>query len=238
MEQPDRPAAQPCPPPQPSTRRSTRRHREDQRWIQAEQWCAARERAYWHHASASTPPSGGIRASQFFVEEDRPDEIQRSILTAQEEVWLWGAILEKHIPGLIEYFERALAQGTRVKVLLIKPGDEANVSASISMSALRADKSAQLLEKILQHNLDLLEPLLVNENFELRVVDYLGPYTLYAYDPDSAHGKMDLRLSSFRGKHELRPTFYIEHEHDPDWFDYFFDQFMQVWEAGDRVLGT
>ena len=93
-----------------------------------------------------------------------------------------------------------------------------------------------MLEKNLRHNLNLLDPLLKENCFELRVVDYLGPYTLYAYDPDSPHGKMDLRISSFRGKHELRPTFRIDHERDPDWFDYFYDQFTQVWNAGQRVV--
>ncbi len=103
------------------------------------------------------------------------------------------------------------------------------------MSALRADKSNHVLERNLKHNLELLHPLLVQKGFELRLLDYFGPYTLYAYDPDSPHGKMDLRLSSFRGKHELRPTFRVNHQDDPDWFDYFFDQFMQAWNAAECI---
>jgi transcriptional regulator with XRE-family HTH domain len=200
---------------------------------QIEQWWAARERA---SEELSAPKQGAVvNASQFFTKEDSLNEIQTLIRDAREEVWLWGAILEKHIPFLIEYFERALAEGTTIKVLLIKPSDAAGISTSIAMSAFRAGKNPQLLERNLLHNLELLHPLLDQEGFELRLLDYLGPYTLYAYDPDSPHGKMDLRLSSFRGKHELRPTFRIEHQNDPDWFDYFFDQFMQAWNAAERV---
>ncbi|MBT2234993.1 helix-turn-helix transcriptional regulator [Nonomuraea sp. NEAU-A123] len=196
-------------------------------------WWEARERAA---EGIFTPTRGGIiRASQFFQEEDSENEIRRLILTAQEEVWLWGATLSAHIPGLVDYFERALENGTKIKILLIKPSDETGPSTSLTMSAFRANKSAEALNRRLQYNLNLLEPLSEQKGFELRVVDYLGPYTLYAYDPDSPHGKMDLRLSSFRGKHELRPTFRIEHEHDPDWFDYFLDQFLQTWNAGERV---
>lgn len=44
---------------------------------------------------------------------------------------------------------------------------------------------------------------------------------------------MDLRLGSFHGQHELRPTFRLIRKRDGEWFDYFYEQFTSVWNAAD-----
>jgi hypothetical protein len=44
---------------------------------------------------------------------------------------------------------------------------------------------------------------------------------------------MRMRLGSFHGKHHLRPTFQVDRSHDEAWFDYFYEQFVSMWNAGD-----
>jgi len=178
---------------------------------------------------------GQVSAAQFFVEEDQLNEITRLIQRSEDEVWLWGATLSRHIPYLESYIREAVARDCRVKVLLIKPE-----GAAMTMSGLRAGPEGQSIPEQrarLEHNLALLAER-THPGLEVRLVDYLAPYTLYAYDPGLAHGKMDLRLGSFHGQHELRPTFQLHRDRDGDWFDYFYEQFTVVWKIAEPTEGT
>ncbi|MGY2033401.1 hypothetical protein [Nocardia gipuzkoensis] len=209
--------------------------------LQTRLWRDALERV---QQSRSTPRErvksarnlhGRVSAAQFFVEEDQLNEITRLIQRCEDEVWLWGATLSRHIPYLESYIKDAVERDCRVKILLIKLE-----GAAMTMSGLRAGPDGQSIpeqQARLKHNLRLLDDC-AHPGLEVRLVDYLAPYTLYAYDPGLGHGKMDLRLGSFHGQHELRPTFQLHRERDGDWFDYFYEQFTVVWKAAEPTEGT
>ncbi|WP_420115961.1 hypothetical protein [Micromonospora sp.] len=172
-----------------------------------------------------------VSANRFFAEQDDLIEISHLIQQAQDEVWLWGTTLSMHIPYLDIYLGQALARDVRVKVLLINPG-----GAAMSMLAFRAGPAwgRQTLEERLAINLGLLDRRLTQgDGLEVRLVDYLPPYTLYAYDPGLDDGSMELRLGSVGGRHELRPTFRLIRQRDGEWFDYFYEQFTTVWNAAE-----
>jgi len=105
------------------------------------------------------------------------------------------------------------------------------------MSAFRSGPdgpSVTDLKRDLENNLHILRAIAeTREGLEIRLVDYLAPYTLYAYDPGRENGSMELRLGSFHGQHEKRPTFLLQRDRDPNWFDYFSAQFLSVWEGAD-----
>ncbi|WBB78557.1 hypothetical protein O7606_20355 [Micromonospora sp. WMMD882] len=173
-----------------------------------------------------------VSANRFFAEQDDLIEISHLIQQAQDEVWLWGTTLSMHIPYLDYYIGQALARDVRVKVLLINPG-----GAAMSMLAFRAGPAwgRQRLRERLAINLGLLEQRREErDGLEIRLVDYLPPYTLYAYDPGLDDGSMELRLGSVGGKHDLRPTFRLIRKRDAEWFDYFYEQFTSVWNAADQ----
>lgn len=170
-------------------------------------------------------------ANRFFAEQDDLIEISHLIQQAQDEVWLWGTTLSMHIPYLDIYLGQALARDVWIKVLLINPG-----GAAMSMLAFRAGPAwgRRTLEERLAINLGLLDRRLAQgDGLEVRLVDYLPPYTLYAYDPGLDDGSMELRLGSVGGRHELRPTFRLIRQRDGEWFDYFYEQFTSVWNAAE-----
>ncbi|MGF1430631.1 hypothetical protein [Kitasatospora sp. LaBMicrA B282] len=171
-----------------------------------------------------------MAATRFFVEQDDLTVIKDLVLNAENEVWLWGTTLPMHIPYLETYLAGALAKGVLVKILLIKPA-----SAAMDMAAFRSpDHDAQNMEERLATYLEILHRLAARgRGLEVRLVDYLAPYTLYAYDPGLSGGRMDLRLGSFHGDHDLRPTFQLLRGRDGDWFDYFYEQFTRVWTVAD-----
>ncbi|WP_199509770.1 hypothetical protein [Nucisporomicrobium flavum] len=186
-----------------------------------------RQRGYADRATGPVP------AHSFFVETDDVDEIYRSVANAREQVWLLGTTLSRHIPYLQESLRRAVTNKCAVRILLIKPG-----SAAMDMSVLRAGPLGLGLrqqEEQLTNNLRILREVAESGNgLEVRLIDYLAPYTLYAYDPGLDTGRMEMRLGSFHGEHHLRPTFRVERSRDEVWFDYFYEQFVSMWDAADR----
>jgi hypothetical protein len=175
---------------------------------------------------------GPVAAHKFFVETDKVDEISRLVEHVQEQAWLLGTTLSMHVPYLRPAFRQAIANGRNVRILLIKPG-----GAAMDMAVLRAGPEGlgqREQEELLGNNLASLRQLAhVGHHLEVRLIDYLAPYTLYAYDPGLDTGMMQMRLGSFHGKHHLRPTFQVDRSHDEAWFDYFYEQFVSMWNAAD-----
>ncbi|MFE7723520.1 hypothetical protein ACFU44_31355 [Nocardia rhizosphaerihabitans] len=200
-------------------------------------WIEARDRVVAalpdpRRQTRTTSELGPVPASRFFYKEDHLNQITSRIEALQDEVWLWGTTLSMHIPYLKRYLKDAVANDRRVKVLLIKPG-----GAAMAMSGLRAgprgDSATEQEARFAIHRADLRRISQQNPGLEVRLIDYLAPYTLYAYDPGLANGMMELRLGSFHGRHDARPTFTLTRQKDEYWFEYFYDQFASVWKAAD-----
>lgn len=173
-------------------------------------------------------------AADFFRLEDDLSEIEKNIRSSRV-VWLWGAVLTSHIPHLVGLLGDCMEKnGLEVKVLLLK-----EFSPSVAMAAYRAPNStASGLNAELRANIERLQ----NEgsthasgNLEVRVIDYLSPYTLYAYDPKLSSGKenpggrIELRLTTFRGSHYMRPSFALAGARDEEWYAHFCNEFEKVW---------
>ncbi len=71
---------------------------------------------------------------------------------------------------------------------------------------------------------------------EIRLVNYLAPYTLYAYDPDLPSGQMEMRLTTFRGSHFMRPTFRLTRVRDGEWYNHFYKEFQKIWDAAEVLM--
>ncbi|MFK0256326.1 hypothetical protein [Streptomyces sp. NPDC090445] len=183
---------------------------------------------------ARIPASDDYGDLWFFTERDDVEEVARLIGEAETEVWLLGTTLGMHIPFLKEAIELSVADGVQFKVLLIERD-----GAAMTMAHLRAGPRADIEEMrgSLDANLAILSRIARQEagRIEVRVIDLLAPYTVYAYDPDGRSGRMDLRLGSFHGKHTLRPTFTVEAGRDRDWFVYFYKQFTSMWSVSRPV---
>ena len=175
-------------------------------------------------------------AARFFAKEDRLDEI-RDLVRSSREVWLMGATLQAHIPPLTEVFAYSMREDLperdrlRVKILLLKPR-----SSSISMAVFRAHggETEEQLNQDLEGNLSRLMRLAATQpagQLEIRTVDYLAPYTLYAYDPDLPSGQMEMRLTTFRGSHFMRPTFRLVRARDGEWYNHFYKEFEKIWNT-------
>jgi hypothetical protein len=124
-----------------------------------------------------------------------------------------------------------LANGQRIRVLLIQPGGSA-----LAMAAYRAGhRNTRALSVELEGNLKRLASVQSKVSgsgtLEIRVTDYLPPYSMYAFDPDGEQGIMELAMTFFRHRQtDMRPIFRLHQNTDADWYGYFRSQFAAVWE--------
>lgn len=182
-------------------------------------------------------------ADRIFRSEHDIEEVKNLIKGSRSELWLWGSVLADHIGVLATYLERAAIRGVKIKILLIKP----TPSAVMTMAAMRAghpDDSALLFE--LNANLFRLRQVASRINnhssqprpdsFEVRVIDYLAPYVLYAYDPDLPTGRLDLRIAGLQVEVDSRPTFTLTATNAERWYQHFKEQFQAAWSLAEEPL--
>jgi hypothetical protein len=199
-------------------------------------------------AELKSPPSP---ASLLFRKQDDIEDIKRSI-RASRDIWLWGSALTQHIGFLAGTIGESMeSNDLHVKVLLIKPS-----SSAVEMAAFRAPNyTTAQLEIDLAAGIDKLKreaSARDRGNLQIRVVDYLAPYTLYGYDPvlprnfepnpgtpgtwePNPAGHAEMRLTSFKGDHDYRPTFTLYGERDHGWYSHFCTEFTKVWAVADPV---
>lgn len=153
-------------------------------------------------------------------------------------IWAWGTTFSTHIPLIEGQLRQAIiTSNLNVRFLLIKPN-----SGAVKMATFRAgylDDSK--LNTTLVQNLSTLEDLrkeVTSKKLDFKVADYLGPYTIYIFDPHLESGQIHLHLSTFRGKDIFdRPTFVFTREESTRWFDYFVEQYERIWSEAE-LYGT
>ncbi len=181
--------------------------------------------------------------AKWFFKKDQPFDAVVDRVKKSKSVWLWGAALQAHIPHLVEIIRERLPEGLHIKVLLVEPG-----SAALEMNAFRgnattlADMNNELMVNI--NKLRTLAASAAPGSLEVRVVNYLPPYTLYAYNVEmqsgalSPDGEIEVRVSTFRGSHWDRPSFSLTRKGGGEWYVHFCEEFQKVWGAASPVVAS
>ncbi|MCX5123742.1 hypothetical protein OG898_10855 [Streptomyces sp. NBC_00193] len=169
-------------------------------------------------------------AGRFFSNTDNPEEIKELVLRSRE-VWLHGATIQLHLSSLTRILRTEVPAGLRVKILVIEPWGTAMDIAAHQSGAMTAEELSRTLEANLQRLL-LPIPGDVRGSLEVRTVNYVPPYTIFAYDPAEAHGQLEMRLAQFHGDLWKRPTFRLLRSRDAHWYNFFRHHFEELWESG------
>jgi hypothetical protein len=170
-------------------------------------------------------------ATQFFVPPDMTDILR--LMQSANTVYLWGGILRTDIPLFEDAIRQGVALGRSYRALLLKPGGNA-----IEMAAARwTSFDSNELGRTLSTNIARLNSLNQNSargKVEVKVLDDMNPYTMYAFDPELETGCLIVRLNSFAGDNSARATFWIERVSDRMWFDRFIDDYKAVWKRAEK----
>jgi hypothetical protein len=127
----------------------------------------------------------------------------------------------------IDYFEQKLRAGCKLRFLLLSPNSEA-------IQAWNSLNKTQNVQDEIKSNLKILEALLELQDTstgccEIRISNIFLPFGLAAFDPDSSSGVMNVEMYAYKRYLGERPHFTISKAKDSKWFDYFKNQYEQLW---------
>jgi hypothetical protein len=153
----------------------------------------------------------------------------RELIQSSHTAFFWGPYLSTHITLLVDVIEERLKSGFDVRFLIMDPLG----AAAFMVAHIRGDDNTDEVKRALERNIIRLEKLRGKNHLgklEVRVIDYLPPYTIIALDPDLPSGQMFVRLNNYDTPNEKRPTFDLVKKQDGDWFEFFRNQFEKVWK--------
>ncbi len=170
--------------------------------------------------------------SDRFFREDYPGlNIQPYIREAQK-AYFWGFAFTSTIPTLRDDFENGLINGLELKFLFIKPDSDASKMAV--KGSEKQDKNE--FDRAVRGNLLTLSSMskrhlkqTSKKSIEIKVFDYLPPFSIIAVDPHLPRGKMFVRIASYQMDRSKVPWFELEKKIDKNWFEVFSEQFETVW---------
>lgn len=155
------------------------------------------------------------------------------LLRQSKQAYFWGTTFTTHIPLLQQDLERGIALGLEIRFILIKPSGDALKMAAFRAKDLTPDELNDDLLRNLRR-LDNMANLKAAGKLEFKVIDYLAPYVMYVFDPHLPTGQILMRLSTLRVPEVMRPIIRITRKSDPDWFDFFVQQFETAWNSAVR----
>jgi len=175
------------------------------------------------------------RASPFLGHELSSYTEQNHLLSSAHTVYFWGLSFSRMIPHVRNALERGLKAGLQVRFLILKPNSEV-----IRMDAFRDpfqdEKRINLSLEATISDLSILASKAISPaKLEIRVVNYLPPWTIMAFDPYLPNGQVFVSLVTFRGANENRPSFRLKSPNDNEWIRIIIDQFDELWKEAEVI---
>jgi hypothetical protein len=162
--------------------------------------------------------------------EKHGDDLEKDLEQAKE-VWLVGVTLSRTIKTNYALFERKLARGDTIRVLLVDPkGDGTEMAAGREYGG-RFD--AKRLRDLIRGSLDDLERLKQKapDKLHVRVIDNPLTFGGVAVNPNDAAGVLYLEHYSYKMPGGSVPKFALRTT-DGQWYGFFRDEMQALWENG------
>lgn len=154
-----------------------------------------------------------------------------SMCAAAKQVLISGTGHTVLVPVLKDRFRDGLPPGLEMRVLLMDPCGDAN-----KVAAFRARKTVEASTQMYKENLSLLHDLAegtTDQRLQVRVLDTLPAYNIFAFDPHLPTGVLHVHLSSWRTSMVERPLIVLTKQQNLEWFEYFVREFETMWtDAG------
>jgi hypothetical protein len=164
---------------------------------------------------------------------------QNEALSTASTALFWGVTLERLIPHVQAELQEGLRQGRlKARFLLLKPESNAVKMAAFSMRNGNERRINTAINMAIERVTDLASDANKPAKLEVRVVDYLPPWTLIAFDPSLKKGKMFISISLFRHRIRDRPSFQLDAEKHGYWMRTFTEQFEELWGEAEPVISS
>lgn len=124
---------------------------------------------------------------------------------------------------------RKTHEAKRLRIIYMDPWKRA-----VHLAAERQGSSPDNVMQMYYDNLALLLPLSEKwpKRLQVRVMDFLPPYNLFIFNPDSRDAEIFLHLSSWQtGSRAGRPLLRILKKDNPTLFSYYITEFERLWSV-------
>lgn len=182
----------------------------------------------------STIEIGNYFADLFLKRKYDRSVVQDKLYNAKDRALFLGISFLRTLLFLQDSIESKLQAGIKFRFIIQKPG-----SQSVRMAAFRSHHSS---EKEINDQIDMvlsrfakLSTRYSSELLDVRVIDYVPPYSIIVFDPYESAGHMFVRLTSFRSANERRPFFELSNRYSTASFEFFRNEFETIWEQAEKV---
>ena len=169
--------------------------------------------------------SGNIRASDFFIDEHHP--LSEDIFVHSSEIVLAGITLERTLRSFMHILQQQLMEGTTIRVVLLEPEE-----TLLQELAKKHWATADYWRNQIQISQELLKIIagVPGRKGEITVgyLSFIPSFGFTIIDPELSHGMC--RVNVYHHKTgDINPTFEIHKKEDPEWFEFFVNQFELEW---------
>lgn len=176
-----------------------------------------------------------LQERTFFQEAPEGYFQYNALIKIAKDMFFWGVTLER-ISGHLHQLARKDDKPFRVRFLILKKDGMA-----VKMESFRSSKQRSVDEiheglNVTATNLRALaREINPPSKIEVRVIDYLPPWSVSAIDPESENGIMYTSILSFRAKDVERPSFLLKMPDDSVWMRRIKAQFEQLWDTAEPL---
>ena len=150
-------------------------------------------------------------------------------LRSATDIAITGGSLFRLADSYSNFFEQKAKEGCLIKFLMLKPGCEASklVAEHVVYGTSPSEYDAQLLSalkklyRLKQKNRNLVE---------IKTYECVPPFSLLICDPKKESGSIMVELYTHAVSIRDRPEFFLHALHEPRWYNFFLEQFNQMWE--------
>jgi len=174
-----------------------------------------------------------LSATAFF-RKDFPVDAKAEIESARE-LWLIGYRLSRTIPTYITVFDKKLARGDKIKVMLVDPESQAAHYCNQTMSY---PMELEQFRESIRTNINLLKNLENNKtsNLEIRLIDHPLPFGGYGFNINDSGGKLYIKQYEYQAK--IDGIRFVLTSRDDIWYDVYRKQLFALWNSAMPVRKT
>jgi hypothetical protein len=150
------------------------------------------------------------------------------LLASAQEVWINARNLNTVIIPHYNLFERRLAEGCSFRIIMIDPDSlSAQLASEIGLNPTGYKDRMQMAITSLKQ---LAGQPTNTGRLELRLINFLPPFSLLIKDGKRSYGWMSVELYGYRVSARERPSFELTSSTDELWFKFYLKQFEDMWE--------
>jgi hypothetical protein len=164
---------------------------------------------------------------------------QNEALSTAFTALFWGISFGSLLTHVQEELQEGLQEGRlQTRFLLLKPESHAVRMAAFRERDGNETKINNTIKLTIERLTDLASYAATGAKLEVRVVDYLPPWTLVAFYPKHKPGKMFISILPFRHRVLDRPSFQLDEERHLYWMRTFTEQFEELWREAETVISS